>query len=245
MPAARGAPEGTGGRGPAGEGTPRAAPPRPWLAPTASAPSPVRQAGRGPWSPEAGASKAARGVREAGTQPRTSRPAADGPPAATSPLVSLGSHSRCNRSPQGAGPPPPAPRLPTLTPAGPAPWSRPAFARIRDSPVRAPTRPAREPKGAWPPRCEPRARGPPRPPRPPRPTHESSARDQLRSFSEKEALRVRRLQLRKCSAFVPGASPSSAPSPDRFLLHFFAFCFFFLKSPTAHKELRVCSRQKS
>lgn len=136
---------------------------------------------------------------------------------------------------------PPAPRLPTLTPAGPAPWSRPAFARIRDSPARAPTRPTREPKGAWPPRCEP---GPlraeePGPPRPPRPTRESSARDQLRSFSGKEALRVRRLQLRKCSAFFPGAAPSSAPSPGRFLLHFFAFCFFLKKSNYTQRAARV------
>lgn len=58
MQAARGAPEGTCGRG---RGTQRAAPPRPRLAPTSSAPSPTRPGGRGPREPRGGRAQRGRG----------------------------------------------------------------------------------------------------------------------------------------------------------------------------------------
>ncbi|XP_053524639.1 basic proline-rich protein-like [Artibeus jamaicensis] len=91
------------------------------------------------------------------TQPRTARPAAGRPPAALPSPVPPTSHRTGGRCSRGAGLPPrlsPARAPPTGPARGFAPPSPGP-----GTPPRAPTRPARERRGGWPPRCGPRARG--------------------------------------------------------------------------------------
>lgn len=232
-----------------GEGTPRAAPPRPRLAPTASAPAPRAREGGGPREPRGGRAQHGRGIREAGLSPAppARRPAA---PQQPSSLRCCQPGTRAAAGARGA-----LGRLPPLARAH-APPHRPSAVvsprpdRDRGLPRARPPGPARELRRDWPPRCGPRAcsplpvgaRGRTRPHShhaPPEPHQRKSRPGRLRSFSKKEALPGGRLQLQKCSAFPPRVSPSSAPSSCLFLL------FFLRKTPTTHKELSMCSRQKS
>ncbi|XDA88267.1 hypothetical protein R6Z07F_017935 [Ovis aries] len=165
----RGAPDRAGGGDlREGEGTPRAAPPRPPLGPTAWAPRRARPGGRGATGapPEVGAPTAGGGTREAGLQPRPARPAFGGPPAAI-----------CSPGPGTA------PRARSR--AHPA---RPAAGGETGPPRCGSQRPrCLSPRGPGHP--GPRASGsaPAPPPRHPA-ANERSERDRLRSFSRKETL---------------------------------------------------------
>lgn len=221
-----------------GEGTPCAAPPRPRLAPTASAPAPRAREGGGPGEPRGGRVQYGRGIREAGLSPAPpgQRPAA---PQQPSSLRCCQPGTRAAAGARGA-----LGRLPPLARAH-APPHRPSAVvsprpdRDRGLPRARPPGPARELRRNWPPRCGPRACGPlplgvrgrTRPHShhaPPEPRQRKSRPGRLRSFSKKEALPGGRPQLQKCSAFPSRVSPSSAPSSCLFL--------FFLEKLQQHTK---------
>lgn len=233
--AARGALEGTCGRGPAGRGgDPVCGPASPAARANCLGSQPRAGRAGASWSPEVGAPNTGGGIRGAGVShaPPGLRLAAPQQP------FSLPCRWPVTRAAAGARGALDSrlPTIPRLAPAhdlptGPAPWSRPVLTRTRDSPacahpagprnrgVSGPPGVARVPAVPFPRRAaEP---GPTRTTRRLSPTNERSARARLRSFSKKKPF-ASAVYSCKSAALFPGASPSSAPSSCLFL-------FFFLK----------------
>lgn len=222
-----------------GEGTPRAAPPRPRLAPTASAPAPRAREGGGPREPRGGRAQHGRGIREAGLSPAppARRPAA---PQQPSSLRCCQPGTRAAAGARGA-----LGRLPPLARAH-APPHRPSAVvsprpdRDRGLPRARPPGPARELKRDWPPRCGPRAcsplpvgaRGRTRPHShhaPLSPTNERADRAGFAASAKKKPF-LAAVYSCKSAALFPPAFPLPPPHPPAYSF------FFFLEKLQQHTK---------